>query len=114
MKNTKKIIYWFIGLTFQIIGMIPRQVANAHDRPDRAGLADTIPYQVISYSPEPMQPVRLLFDYYHHSLPSTKVGNHIITGSWVDDNGRYGWDDFVHTNTFDPVYVALEKEYPSP
>lgn len=111
MKNTKKIIYWFIGLTFQIIGMIPGQVANAHDRPDRSGVADTIPYQVISYSPEPMQPVRLLFDYYHHSLPSTKVGNHIITGSWVDDNGRYGWDDFVHTNTFDPVYVALEKEY---
>src|SRR5690554_1083228 len=61
------------------------------------------------YSPEPFEPYNILFDYYHHSLPSTKVGNYITTGSWVDDKGRYGWDDFVHTNTFDPVYIALEK-----
>ncbi len=114
MKNTKKITYWVIVLAFQIIDMNPGQVA-AHDRSDRAGIvtvvADTIPNHVISYSSQTMQPVRLMFDYYHHSLPSTKVGNRIITGSWVDDNGRYGWDDFVHTNTFDPVFIALEKEY---
>ncbi len=66
---------------------------------------------MISYSPAPAKPMRVIFDYYHHSLPSTKVGNLITTGSWVDDKGRYGWDDFVHTNTFDPVYVALEKDY---
>lgn len=63
------------------------------------------------YSPKPFEPYNILFDYYHHSLPSTKVGNYITTGSWVDDKGRYGWDDFVHTNTFDPVYIALEKDY---
>ena len=54
---------------------------------------------------------RLLFDYYHHNLPSTKVGNHIVTGSWLDSDGRYGWNDFVHTNTFDHAYTVLSKEY---
>ena len=89
MKNTKKITYWVIVLAFQIIDMNTGQVA-AHDRSDRAGIvivvADTIPNHVISYSSQTMQPVRLMFDYYHHSLPSTKVGNRIITGSLVDDN----------------------------
>src|SRR5690606_10849350 len=54
---------------------------------------------------------RLLFDYYHHNLPSTKVGNHIVTGSWLDSDGRYGWNDFVHTNTFDHLYTILSDEY---
>ncbi|MGJ1271757.1 hypothetical protein ACR79K_14010 [Sphingobacterium siyangense] len=54
---------------------------------------------------------KLLFDYYHHNLPSTKVGNHILTGSWIDSDGRYGWDDFVHTNTLDHAYTILSKEY---
>lgn len=72
---------------------------------------DSSGFKLISYSPAPAKPLSVLFDYYHHSLPSTKVGNYITTGSWTDDNGRYGWDDFVHTNTFDPVYVSLEKEY---
>jgi hypothetical protein len=63
------------------------------------------------YSPGPAQPLRILFDYHHRARPRTKVGNHLITGSWVDNVGRYGWDDFVHTNSFDPVFVALEKEY---
>lgn len=66
---------------------------------------------IIRYNAGEAEKIRLLFDYYHHSLPSTKVGNHIVTGSWVDDNGRYGWDDFVHTNTFDPVFVALESDF---
>lgn len=66
---------------------------------------------VISYSPEPVQQLRITFDYYHHTLPSTKVGNYMVTGSWVDDKGRYGWDDFVHSNTFDPVYTALGNDY---
>ncbi|MBD1420026.1 hypothetical protein [Sphingobacterium chuzhouense] len=55
--------------------------------------------------------VKLLFDYYHHNLPSTKVGNHIVTGSWLDSDGRYGWNDFVHTNTLDHAYTILSKEY---
>src|SRR5690606_16672403 len=53
----------------------------------------------------------LLFDYYHHGLPSTKVGKYITTGSWVDSDGRYGWDDFVHTNTFDHAYILLKNEF---
>jgi hypothetical protein len=55
--------------------------------------------------------VKLLFDYYHHNLPSTKVGNYIVTGSWLDSDGRYGWNDFVHTNTLDHAYTILSKEY---
>ncbi|MBL1409404.1 hypothetical protein [Sphingobacterium faecale] len=54
---------------------------------------------------------KLLFDYYHHNLPSTKVGNHIVTGSWIDSDGRYGWNDFVHTNTLDHAYTILSKDY---
>ena len=68
--------------------------------------ADNIPY-----SPEPHQPLRVAFDYYHHSLPSIKVGKYILTGSWEDNNGRYGWNDFVHTNTFDHAYMLLEDDY---
>lgn len=116
MINTRKITYWFIVGAFQIINITPGMAASVHDDcPDSSGIviaiADTLSDKLISYSRAPMQPVKLLFDYYHHSLPSTRVGNHIITGSWIDDNGRYGWDDFVHTNTFDPLFVALEKEY---
>lgn len=74
------------------------------------GSADA-PSNVIHYNTAPAPPMRLLFDYHHRALPSTKVGNYIVTGSWTDDNGRYGWDDFVHTNTFDPVFVALADEY---
>ncbi|GAB3248622.1 hypothetical protein GCM10027347_05130 [Larkinella harenae] len=63
------------------------------------------------YSPPAAPTPRLLFDYYHRKGPSTKVGNFMVTGAWTTINGRYGWDDFVHTNSFDPVFVALEKEF---
>ena len=115
MRNSKKNFYTFIILVFQITGVIPDRIASAHDRPEMAritiAIADTLPDKIISYSPAPMQPLKLLFDYYHHSLPSTRVGNHLVTGSYENAIGRYGWDDFVHSNTFDPVFVALEKEY---
>lgn len=65
--------------------------------------------EIINYNNE--KDVKLLFDYYHHNLPSTKVGNYITTGSWLDSDGRYGWNDFVHTNTFDHAYSILSKEY---
>src|SRR5690606_3518460 len=65
--------------------------------------------EVINYNG--IRDTKLLFDYYHHGLPSTKVGNHIVTGSWTDTDGRYGWNDFVHTNTFDHAYTILSKEY---
>lgn len=74
-------------------------------------LCNTAAAAPIIYSSETAQPLRVLFDYHHRILPRTKVGNHLITGSWVDNVGRYGWDDFVHTNSFDPVFVALEKEF---
>jgi len=66
---------------------------------------------VLWFNPHSSERTRLLFDYYHHGLPNTKVGNHLITGSWVDNDGRYGWDDFVHTNTFDHAYTILEEEF---
>ncbi len=74
-------------------------------------ITDSILNNHFFYNSTPSKPLRVLFDYYHHSLPSTEVGNYIVTGSWTNDEGRYGWDDFVHTNTFDPVYIALEKNY---
>ncbi|MCK9507441.1 MAG: hypothetical protein M0Q54_03310 [Pigmentiphaga sp.] len=67
--------------------------------------------QMIQLSSKPLQKLNVIFDYYHHVKPSTKVGNHIVTGSWIDDTGRYGWDDFVHTNTFDHAYIILQDEY---
>ncbi|QNL51553.1 hypothetical protein H8S90_08275 [Olivibacter sp. SDN3] len=66
---------------------------------------------IIHYSRSERYVPRLLFDYYHHQGPNTKVGNYLVTGNWVDNGGRYGWDDFVHTNTFDPLFVALESDY---
>lgn len=65
--------------------------------------------ETINYNDD--KDVKLLFDYYHHNLPSTKVGNHIVTGSWLDSDGRYGWNDFVHTNTLDHAYTILSEEY---
>jgi hypothetical protein len=65
----------------------------------------------IHYSAESPNRLRVLFDYYHRTLPETKIGNHLTTGSWTTTEGRYAWDDFVHTNTIDPVFTALEKEF---
>ncbi|MBZ4190887.1 hypothetical protein [Niabella beijingensis] len=63
------------------------------------------------YSAAPHKPLRIWFDYYHHSLPNTRVGNHLVTGSWIAGAGRYAWNDFVHSNTFDPVFTALGDEH---
>jgi hypothetical protein len=104
--------YTFFFFTFAFFYVT---IAGAQTVPEIIGnptaVADTTDGMIISYSPEPFQPLRLLFDYYHHSLPSTKIGSHLVTGSYLNSVGRYGWDDFVHSNTFDPVFVALEKEY---
>ncbi|HBY54690.1 MAG TPA: hypothetical protein DEH15_19910 [Marinilabiliales bacterium] len=67
--------------------------------------------KIISYSAEPRSQLRVFFDYYHHSLPAVKIGKYITTGSWIDDKGRYGWDDFVHTNSLDHLYIVLENDY---
>lgn len=63
------------------------------------------------FSPEVAPRPKVLMDYYHHKKPGTKVGEHQITGAWATNIGRYGWDDFAHTNSFDPFFLALEKEF---
>lgn len=72
---------------------------------------DQKPPGTFVYSASPAKPLRIYFDYYHHSLPNTRVGNHLVTGSWIAGAGRYAWDDFVHSNTFDPVFTALGGEH---
>ncbi len=115
MKNLKLDVGWCLVFTILFGWIINIRPSVAQKIPAGASAllseADTTDGKVIPYSPEPFQPLRLLFDYYHHSLPSTPVGSHLVTGSYLNSIGRYGWDDFVHSNTFDPVFVALEKEY---
>jgi len=110
----KKTIILKIIIAVQLQMIFTIQVLNCQTGKDNRNIAgsffDTLS-GTITYSPPPSRPLRIMFDYYHHTLPSTKVGNYITTGSWVDDKGRYGWDDFVHTNTFDPVYTALGEDY---
>src|SRR5690606_41330181 len=67
--------------------------------------------EFIPYSASPQKKMRLLFDYYHHGLPSTKVGNYIMTGSWFHNNGRYGWIEFVHTNTMEHADLLLYERF---
>jgi len=50
-------------------------------------------------------------DYYHHAKPTLQIGKYIVTGSWADNLGRYGVDDFYHPNGFDPLMQALQEEY---
>lgn len=63
------------------------------------------------YTPEsPKRPVVLL-DYYHHSKQQLKVGNFVVTGGFDTRMGRYGINDFSHTNSFDPLFRALQNEF---
>lgn len=111
MKN----FYIYLVWIFQIMGFLFMQTIHADGNSLKGRIADETPGSVtdgiISYSLQPVQPLKVLFDYYHHSLPSLKVGSYLVTGNYEDAVGRYGWDDFVHSNTFDPVFIALEKEY---
>ncbi len=88
----------------RILGLIMLIVLFQH-----VGMAQQESPEIIRFNNQ--KPFNLLFDYYHHNLPQTKVGNLITTGSWLTSDGRYGWDDFVHTNTFDHAYAVLSKEY---
>lgn len=100
-------------LSLLVIPVAVNSKHTNHPSQNRLPLDDTTNLNkgIIFYSSERAKPLKVLFDYYHHSLPSTKVGNHITTGSWINDEGRYGWDDFVHTNSFDPVYITLGNDY---
>lgn len=67
--------------------------------------------ETITYSADKTERLNILFDYYHHTKPNTKVGNHLVTASWVAGAGRYAWNDYVHSNTFDPVFTSIGNEY---
>lgn len=62
-------------------------------------------------TPEPPPRPRVLMDYYHHSEPQYKIGNLIVTGGFKDNLGRYGLDDIHHSNGFDPLVEAIERDY---
>ncbi|MBC7759578.1 MAG: hypothetical protein H7069_12025 [Phormidesmis sp. FL-bin-119] len=109
IKTFRSMLLFFFTLICIVSGMSFRTVSFS-SYPGNISSADTT-IKTIPYSAETVRPLKILFDYYHHTRPNTKVGNHMITGSWVAGAGRYGWDDFVHTNTFDPVFTALEKEF---
>lgn len=64
-----------------------------------------------TYSPEPPPRPVLLLDYYHHSKPQTEVGNFLKTGGWATNVGRYGYNDFGHSNTLDGLFTLLEEDY---
>lgn len=96
MINERHINLFFLYLLFQIAATT---TANAQE------------YRTETIQFNSDKDFKILFDYYHHNLPHTKVGKHIVTGSWLNSDGRYGWDDFVHTNTFDHAYALLSKEY---
>ena len=80
--------------------------------PEVNGSADTeISGPEFVFSPPlPERPV-VWMDYYHRELPGTRLGNHLVTGSYRNQFGRYAWDDFSHTNSFDPLFQILEKEF---
>jgi hypothetical protein len=67
--------------------------------------------KTMPFSADDVKRTKILFDYYHHTRPNTKVGKHMVTASWVAGAGRYAWNDYVHSNTFDPVFTSLGDEY---
>ena len=50
-------------------------------------------------APEAPPRHRILLDYYHHSMPRLAIGRFVITGGSLNNLGRYGLDDFSHTNS---------------
>lgn len=108
MVNILNILLLVISLTTSAIGSdrtkkIPKSITST--------LSDTVPNSLIPFSSKPFEPLKLVFDYSHCSLPSEKIGGNIVSGSWTTSEGRYGWNDFVHTNTLDLLYIALEDEF---
>ncbi|RYZ63105.1 MAG: hypothetical protein EOO14_00245 [Chitinophagaceae bacterium] len=98
MKYNKFLaVFLFVGLHVNLFAQTSSQTVGG--------------FQTEIYSATPAKPLRILFDYYHRTLPDTKVGNFMVTGSWVAGAGRYAWNDFVHSNTFDPVFTALGDEH---
>ena len=62
------------------------------------------------FTPESPKRPTVLLDYYHHSKAQLKIGRFIVTGGFDNRLGRYGIDDFSHTNSFDPLFRVLEEE----
>lgn len=109
---TKSKFFWLIfPMSFFYMGQVKGQSTNQRLI---AGLQhqDTTLLKSNLYSPGCPPPIRLLFDYYHHHKPTLRIGDlSMVTGGWKDNSGRYAWNDFVHTNSFDPVFLALSKEF---
>ena len=63
------------------------------------------------FTPETPPRPEVLMDYYHHSKPGLQIGRFVRTGEFTSNLGRYGMDDFSHPNSFDPLFLALEKEF---
>lgn len=63
------------------------------------------------FNAEKSEKYRILFDYYHHLKPTNRVGDYLITGGYTNNVGRYGWDDYSHTNSYDPVFTAIDSEF---
>lgn len=64
-----------------------------------------------SFSPAPAPRPVVLLDYYHRMPKQTKIGQHLLTGSYSDTVGRYRTDDFSHTNSYDSFLNALEQDF---
>jgi hypothetical protein len=100
MRTKTKFVILAFSLTFAVNGFAQTLAENS--------LFNT---KTIPYSSDETKRLNVLFDYYHHTKPNTKVGNHLITASWIAGAGRYAWNDYVHSNTFDPVFTSIGEEY---
>lgn len=65
----------------------------------------------VSEAPTTFRLPTVLFDYYRHSEPQLPLGQHILTGGYQDNVGRYGLNDFAHSNSFDPLFQTLGNDY---
>lgn len=98
------------GHMVSISGITPDLNEKNHGLSSRSALNEASGSKFV-FSPSPPERPVVWMDYYHRELPDTKLGNHLVTGSYENQFGRYAWNDFSHTNTFDPLFQTLEKEF---
>lgn len=110
-KVTKLGILFLLMIIFcrtpEILGQGIQGALNIQQKKVDLGLVDSN-----IYSPDIPPTLRILYDYYHHKLPDEKIGElNIVTGGWENNSGRYAWNDFVHGDSYDPVFIALSHQY---
>lgn len=91
--------------------MIPRHILLTAIAIASASAVGPVSYCQELFSPRPASRPRVLMDYYHKKLPQSKVGRYLLTGGRADNVGRYGFNDFSHTNSFDALFLILEREF---